>query len=628
MLLLLLIITLLAGALPVAATASRVPPSPSPPALAATAHRLTTSSLLLAISSTSKEYRTVEAIHQVLDTMATHYPHLAHVETIGHSWRYQQTDGIEGYPLRAITITNADTPGPKPVFTLIAAIHAREMMSAEVAIRFISFLLLNYGIDPDITWILDEHTIVVIPMVNPDGHKLAEQGYMQRKNINDSAHGPCAYPPVTNSHDGVDLNRNFAYRWGSIDRPDVGPCHQTFPGTSAASEPETSAIQAYVRTRYPDHPRPSSGTPAPPDTSGVLISLHSYGEAVLWPWGYTSQPAPNAEGLARLGKSLADRSGYRGIQANAFYPTSGTVEDWSYATLGIPSYTMEIGLGPRDDALCGGFMPPLTCLDTAGAGGFWSQAMPALRYAARVARHPYTQPAGPHIEAIEVVSDTQVLTLTADVDGGTMPITATELFIAQSPWRGGTPYPMTATDGVFDSAREVVQIVLPRAEVMQFPQNEGHTLLLLRGQNRAGVWGPIQATWFPPRHDAPPVPQVQAVEAVQEGDVLRVQAVFDGGYEPVTAAHLSITPAPDPTTTALPLHASDGIFDTAHETGTIAIPLDTLWEAGPTSTETTLQLTVRGQSGERWGPPETLEVTPGMRGETPATALWLPAVRN
>ena len=53
-------------------------------------------------------------------------------------------------------------------------------------------------------------------------------------------------PPCT----GVDLNRNFGYRWGafSLD-PRVGSrltCLETYMGTRPFSEPETTAIRRFI----------------------------------------------------------------------------------------------------------------------------------------------------------------------------------------------------------------------------------------------------------------------------------------------------------------------------------------------------------------------------------------------
>ena len=50
--------------------------------------------------------------------------------------------------------------------------------------------------------------------------------------------------------EGVDLNRNFDYHWGDAENEgtSLDPCHETYAGPKAFSEPETRAISDYIMT--------------------------------------------------------------------------------------------------------------------------------------------------------------------------------------------------------------------------------------------------------------------------------------------------------------------------------------------------------------------------------------------
>jgi hypothetical protein len=440
-------------------------------------------------------YHTVEETEQFLHSMAETYPRLATLVDFGDSWERQQLGAPHGYDLLALRLTNQATAGPKPVFFLLAAIHARELTTAEIATRFISHLLTGYQVDPDITWLLNEHEIVVVPMANPDGRKLAEQGYSQRKNTNRSE-GDCIEPPNAGNQYGIDLNRNFAFAWGTVHGPDILPCSLVYPGPTAASEPETQALQTFIQSLYPGHPRPVDGMPAPDTTSGVLVTLHSYSDLVLWPWGHMTTPAPNAAGLERLGQQLAALNGYLPRQSVYLYPTSGTTDDWSYAELGIASFTFEIG---SFDSVCGGFMPPFACLDGLGERNFWQENLPALLYAARVSRAPYSLPAGPDVDNIDVSKDTHTLTLTATLDGRDQPVAGAALYLERGPPQNNTVLKLHPVDGAFDAIREQGQIRLPLDQGIgkDIAAQEGQVLLLVQGRNGAGTWGPLSAAWLP-----------------------------------------------------------------------------------------------------------------------------------
>jgi hypothetical protein len=432
-------------------------------------------------------YRTVEQTEQLLRDLAAQYPALAKLVDYGDSWDKTQPGGRAGYDLLALRLTNSAIPGPKPIFLLVAAVHARELTTSELATRFTQELLTGYGTDLDTTWLLDEHEIVVVPIANPDGRKLAEQGLYQRKNLNDSGPGVCS-PTTMSYQEGVDLNRNFAYGWGTIDRPTLSNCSPTYPGTSAASEPETASLQQFTTELFGVRARPGSGEKAAADTPGILISIHSYSNLVLWPWGSSNTVAPNGPELERLGRKLASFNGYEPQQSVYLYPTSGTTDDWSYAELGIASYTFEVG---PVSGTCGGFMPPYSCLDQGSDGNFWGLNRPALYYAAQVARAPYSQPGGPAAQISAIIQVGTTVTVTVELNSPGLPVQGGEISLGASVFRGGSSVPLQAVDGRFDEPQEqafaVFETTLPAT-----------TYLLARGQGSDGVWGPIDAAWLRP----------------------------------------------------------------------------------------------------------------------------------
>ena len=78
----------------------------------------------------------------------------------------------------------------------MAAIHARELTTAEVATRFAEQLVQRYGVDPDVTWLLDYNEVHILAQSNPDGRKMAEadagnpnianENAYWRKNVNNT----------------------------------------------------------------------------------------------------------------------------------------------------------------------------------------------------------------------------------------------------------------------------------------------------------------------------------------------------------------------------------------------------------------------------------------------------------
>ena len=330
-------------------------------------------------------YHTVVGHEQHNAAVAAAHPELVKLYDIGDSWTKAQGQG--GHDIQALCITKLapgdcalNSTGKKPKFVLHAQIHAREIATGEIAYQWIDLLVSSYGVDPEITELLDTRELWVVPIANPDGVDVVASNparpLLQRKNVDDGA-GECqaGYP-------GVDLNRNSSFQW---DANQGDPCTEMYPGAKAASEPETVAIQGFLAKIFPDT-KGAVDAPAAASTTGVFVTLHSYGNDILAPWGYTRTAAPDQAALVALGNKMGGFTGYPVFTGDGGigYLTPGSTSDWLYGTRGVPSYTFEVG--PRT-GWCAGFLPPYSCI----ASTFWPLLKPALVYAAKAAATPYGQ---------------------------------------------------------------------------------------------------------------------------------------------------------------------------------------------------------------------------------------------
>ena len=362
----------------------------------------------------------------------------------------------------------------------MSAIHAREYTTAETNTRFAEYLVNNYGTDPDATWLLDYNEIHLLLQSNPDGRKMAEGGDSWRKNVDNN------YCANTTSR-GADLNRNYPFYWNSCSPSDGcssgSQCNETYRGPSAASEPETQAVINYIRSQFPDLRADDLTSAAPITTTGIFMDLHSYAQLVLWPWGFTGQPAPNGTAMQTLGRKFAYFNNYTPQQSVGLYPTDGTTDDFAYGELGVPSFTIEMGVDFFES--CSTFE------STTYLANF-----PALLYAAKAARRPYQTPAGPDVLSLTVtptstLSGSQVvLSATANdtrYAGGeaTQAIAAARYAIDVPSWSDGAVlYPMTATDGTFNATIEGIN-----ATVSTTGLSLGRHTLFVEAQDAAGNWG-------------------------------------------------------------------------------------------------------------------------------------------
>ncbi|MBU7596106.1 zinc carboxypeptidase [Streptomyces sp. P38-E01] len=289
------------------------------------------------------DYHSYDEMNTAVDGFVEQYPDLLKKEVIGTSH--------EGRDIIAVKLSAdvaEDRDKPEVLFT--HNMHAREHLTVEMALYTLEEFAGGYGTDERVTKMLDERELWIIPSVNPDG-KVFDQDSgefkMWRKNRE---------PNEGSSAVGTDLNRNWPYEWGCCGGSSDNPSSETYRGPSAGSAKETKVVQDFVLSRVVGGEQQIT----------AHIDFHTYGELILWPYGFTyDETAPglsqdDRDAHAAVGTTMADSNGYTAEQSSELYITDGTINDWMWADQGIFSYTFEMypGSGSPD-----GFYPPGSVID-------------------------------------------------------------------------------------------------------------------------------------------------------------------------------------------------------------------------------------------------------------------------
>jgi hypothetical protein len=389
-------------------------------------------------------YSTVEEGHAIMDSICKALPQLATIVDIGDSW--DKTQGTGGYDLKVLRLTNSAIPGPKPKLYINGSLHAREYATAQLVIRFAYYLISNYGKDPDVTWMLDYHEFHGQFFANPDGRKYAEKGQMWRKNTNKN------YCASNANQRGADLNRNFEYNWAASS----DQCGETFSGASAASEPETKAIQDYMKKIFTEKKQ------------GIYIDLHAFAQTIM------KSNVPELNVLARK---------FSFFNKYSHYEERGMTYEYAYQVVGIAGFLIELGTAFFEK--CDFFEMDLI-----------PKHIPLFTYALRAAREPFSMPAGPDALKLSITNKKLQATITDTLYNGagvTMhTIASAEYYINTPPWiAGATPLAMQPTDGKFDQKTEVVEATLTDDRL-----SKGNGTIFLRGKDSGGFWGPVFSIFY------------------------------------------------------------------------------------------------------------------------------------
>lgn len=233
----------------------------------------------------TERYHSLSEVQQLLTSFSQTYPAITEVVNYGSS--------KQGHDLMALRVGSHLKDSQKVSRVLLtAATHGDEIITTEVLLALLKKVLVEASQkNPRFVKMLDEHEIMFVPVLNPDG--------FSKQNRYDN---------------GVDPNRSYPY-----------PDHPTATPTSSI-QAELKLIEQF----------PIDGS----------IDFHAFSGVIIYPWGYTNQslPAEQKKIFDFVTSKMAATNGYEfGSIVDLMYIARGSSCDYYYWKKGTMAIAIELG---------------------------------------------------------------------------------------------------------------------------------------------------------------------------------------------------------------------------------------------------------------------------------------------
>lgn len=276
-----------------------------------------------------------DEINNYIDHLASEYPNRVFTKRVGLTY--------ENRIMKTITITNGDGRRNKKIIFVDGGMHAREWISPAAVLYVIEQLVEKYEDNKEL---LEDYDWHILPVINADGYEFTRSSDRFWRKTRTPYQGL-----LNRTCHGADPNRNFGFHWNEAGASSQ-PCSETYAGPSAFSEPETGVLKDVLKSIE--------------DRCKFYLTLHSYGNYLLYPWGWTSDLPPTWQDLHEVAMAgynailQATGTNYTvGSSTNVLYVAAGASDDYAFGFNNIPiSITMELPPGGT------GFDPPETSIDS------------------------------------------------------------------------------------------------------------------------------------------------------------------------------------------------------------------------------------------------------------------------
>ena len=238
-------------------------------------------------------------------------------------------------PIRTLVIGN----GPRKVI-YSASHHANEWITSLVLLNYAEDLAQAIQSGGEIFGrpareIADTATVIMVPMVNPDGVDLVT-GAIGEEDIQYELAQRISrdYPAIPFPEGwkanllGVDLNLQYPAGWLmareiKFSQGFTRPAPRDYVGRAPLNQLETQALAGYTEAVDPE----------------LVLAYHSQGKEIYWQ--FMNYQIPGAE---ELGQQMAEASGYT-LAETPYASSFAGYKDWFIQQFRKPGYTIEVGLG-------------------------------------------------------------------------------------------------------------------------------------------------------------------------------------------------------------------------------------------------------------------------------------------
>lgn len=213
--------------------------------------------------------------------------------------------------------------------------HAMEYITSFLLLEFAEVFLssLENGerigvFDP--SEIFERRSVYIVPMLNPDGVDIERGNASPTQELLAMNGGSLDFSNWQANAHGVDLNHNYDagfYQARELENEYGvrGPGPTRYSGSYPESEPESAALCRLTRSLT--------------HNLRTVLALHTQGEEIYWDY-CGSSPRVSLP----LAKRFAALSGYK-VSSPSGIASFGGFKDYTVSKLGIPSFTIECGMG-------------------------------------------------------------------------------------------------------------------------------------------------------------------------------------------------------------------------------------------------------------------------------------------